>query len=179
MLYSIFDDFARDWESNALNWFIDFKHKYPFLKVTLFTILYRWNIDVLKQLKKLDFLEFAAHGYTHSINSEVLDWDRKKWYNVLNKYEQTGVFVKVFKAPNWEMTDLGYHILHDMGWAVACRKEQVKKIPIGMKYYCFETNMFAVHGHTWLMKAHMDEGKFNGWHKGTQFGFVSDNLEEK
>jgi len=173
------DDFAQDAESNAMNWLVAFKCKYPLFKVTLFTILKRWDRSMLKRLHEFEFLEFAAHGYTHVSNTEVLDWDRKMWFDILADYESMGIFAKVFKAPNWEMSQLGYHVLHELGWAVAVRKEQIKDVPKGMKFYCFETNMFGVHGHTWLMKAHLEEGKFDGWYKGTQFDFVSESLEVK
>lgn len=170
---------SQEAESNALNWLVDFKHQYPNFKVTLFTILKRWDKDMLKKLTTFDFLEFAAHGLTHQDNSEVEEWTKEKWVKVLNEYEAMDMFVKIFKAPNWQMTQLGYYMLKDFGWAVACRKEQIKDLPKDMKYYCFETNMFAVHGHTWLIKVHKEEETFQGWVKQTQFQFVSENLEVK
>jgi hypothetical protein len=173
------DDMAQDWESNALNWLVDFKREYPNFKVTLFTIIRRWQKDMLKKLTALDFIEFAAHGLTHQNNDEVESWNKEKWVKVLTEYDQMDMFVKIFKAPNWQMTQLGYYMLRDFGWAVACRKNQIEDLPKNMKYYCFETNIFGVHGHTWTIKAHVEEEKFQGWNKNTQFDFVSQHLEEK
>jgi hypothetical protein len=174
-----FDDFAPDQESNAMNWFIELKHKYPNFRVTLFTILGRWRFDLLKQVTNFDWIELAAHGYYHAKNGEVLEWNQANWFDRINKYEQTGLFTKIFKAPNWEMSPLGYEILKDWGWAVAVRRQQVKEVPTGMKYYCFEDNFFSIHGHTWTMNAHKQEGMFNRWVKETQFKFVSSELETK
>lgn len=174
-----FDDFAPDQESNALNWLFEFRNKYPDFKVTLFTILGRWNLDLLEYVAKLPWVELAAHGYKHAKNGEVLEWNQAEWFDRLNKYEQTGMFVRVFKAPNWEMSPLGYEILKELGWAVAVRRHQVREVPEGMSYYSFEDNFFSVHGHTWTMGAHKQEGMFSRWVKETAFDFVSSNLETK
>jgi hypothetical protein len=173
------DDGTPTWEENGLNWMIDFKTRFPKFNVTIFTILGRWNKKVLKLLKGFDFIQLGAHGYTHLNNDEVLNWDKKRWYDVINEYEYTDQFVKVFKAPNWQMSALGYYVLKDMGWAVAVRKHQIQDLPAGMKYYCFETNLFAVHGHTWTLPAHSREHMFLNWTEKTNFDFVSNNLEEK
>ena len=173
------DDFAPDWESNALSWFIDLKSRCPQFKVTLFTILGRWKLDVLKMFSSFDWIQLAAHGWTHMKNDEVLEWDKKKWFEVINKYERTGLFVPIFKAPNWEMSPLGYQVLKELGWAVAIRKHQINDVLVGMKYYCFETNYFAVHAHTWTMQAHSKEGMFLNWHDKSRFDFVINNLETK
>jgi predicted deacetylase len=108
-----------------------------------------------------------------------MDWDKKKWFEIINNYEKTEQFVKIFKAPNWEMSRLGYQVLKELGWAVAVRKHQIVDVPQGMKYYCFETNLFGVHGHTWTMPAHNKEHMFLNWTENTNFDFVSNNLEVK
>jgi len=174
------DDFAIDSESNAMNTLIDMKAIYPNFKVTLFTILGRWmDLEILKTIAKFDWIELAAHGYDHFMNGEVLDWDKHRWYEVLNTYEDTGIFKKIFKAPNWEMSKLGYNALKDMGWAVAIRQSQFDDVLEGMDYYSFEGNPLSVHGHTWTLSAHKEEGMFNGWYGKTQFEFVSNSLERK
>ncbi len=174
------DDFAQSQQENALNWFVAFKHKYPKFKVTLFTILGRWNIEILKKIKEsFEWIELAAHGWEHLTNDEAFKWNKQRWYHVLNAYEKTGIFTKTFKAPNWEMSSLGYHCLKDMGWSVAIRNHQLNDVPQGMKYYDFEANPFAVHCHTWTMPAHEKEGIFNNWSESTDFQFVSENLEQK
>jgi len=172
------DDFAVDEESNAMNYLLELKALCPDFKVTLFTILGRWlDLEMLKQIAKFDWIELAAHGFEHFENEEVLHWDKRTWYHILNMYEDTGIFTKIFKAPNWEMSPLGYQVLRDMDWSVAIRQNQLNEVPQGMKYYSFEGNPFAVHGHTWTMKAHKEEGMFRNWCEGTQFEFVSNSLE--
>ena len=174
------DDFAADQESNALDWLVSLKYQFPKFKVTLFTILGRWNLSLLKKIKsEFDWIELAAHGWLHQTNDEVMGWTQAQWYHTLNKYEKTGLFVPVFKAPNWEMTRLGYHVLQEFGWAVAIRKQHLDNLPKGIKYYCFETNIYSVHGHTWTMPAHKKEGMFTGWSESTNFEFVSKNLETR
>jgi len=107
------DDFAPDIESNGLSWFFGLKAKHPNFKVTLFTILGRWDKKMLDIVRHIDWIELAAHGHTHLTNDEVVFWTKRRWYDVINEYEKTGLFTKVFKAPNWEMSTLGYHVLKD------------------------------------------------------------------
>jgi len=173
------DDFCADPESNALNWIFGLKAIYPNFKVTLFTILGRWDVRLLRLVKTFTWIELAAHGWKHQTNDETLKWTKRDWYHALNRYERTGLFTKIWKSPNWETSALGYHVLKEFEWAVAVRSSQIKNLPIGMKYYSFENNPFAVHGHTWTMEAHQKEGMFNNWSRDTNFDFVSNWLEEK
>lgn len=172
------DDFAPDRKSNALDWLFSLKSMNKNFKVTLFTILGRWDINLLKDIAHIDWIELAAHGFMHSSNDESFNWTKKQWFDFLNIYEKTGMFVKGFKAPNWEMSPLGYQVLKDMGWWVAVRKHQIKDVPAGMDYYCFETNIFGLHGHTWTMLAHEKEGLLK-WSLIADFEFTSECLETK
>ena len=173
------DDLASDSESNAMDILFELKDRYPKFKVTLFTILGRWrNKELLKQIGKIKWVELAAHGYTHMTNAEVADWDKKKWYDVINEYENMGCFVQGFKAPNWEMSPLGYEVLKDCGWWVAVRSHQIPDVPVGAQYYCFETNLFGAHGHTWTLKPDLKDGRFM-FSQSTNFSFVSRNIETK
>jgi len=172
------DDAAVDSESNAMSHLIEMKAMYPNFKVSLFTILGRWlDLEILKQISKFDWIELLAHGYEHFTNDEVMEWNKKKWYDILNMYEDTGIFKPIFKAPNWEMSPLGYQVLKDMDWAIAIRQSQLGEVPQGGKYYSFEGNPLSVHGHTWTLQAHKEEGMFRNWCESTQFEFVSNNLE--
>lgn len=174
------DDCASDAESNALNWMVDLKMRFPDFRATLFTIIGRWkDKEMLKKMKEfLPWIDLAAHGFEHMTNDEVLIWDRKRWKEILKMYENMGIFEKIFKAPNWEMSPLGYEVLGEMGWAVAVRQFQINDLPVGIKYYCFETNPFGVHGHTWTLPAHFREGMLN-WGGETHFDTIVNNLEIK
>lgn len=166
--------------NNALDWLVDFKDRYPEFKVTLFTILGRWdNHGLLKAIKGFDFIELAAHGYHHANNSECQIWDEDGWHDKLSLYERTGLFVPIFKAPNWQMSKIGYQVLKDRSWAVAVRENQIKDVPEGAKYYCFESEPNRYHGHTWLMQKHLDEGMFINWNRDSTFDFISSHLETR
>lgn len=171
------DDFAKDYKRNALNWLFDFKSQYPDFKVTLFAILELCEFNFLMSILNLNWIQLVGHGLNHSNNKECLKWNKDKWQTVLNVYQSFG-FEKGFKAPNYEMNLLGYEMLKKNGWWVACRKHQIKDLPEGMKYYCFETTEGGATGHTWLMETHLKEGKFN-WDKDTKFDFCSQHLEVK
>lgn len=172
------DDLKPSREENALDWLVDFKDRYPDFKVTLFTILGRWSdIKMLEAIKGFEFIELAAHGYYHSTNDEVQKWTEEQWVDNLYLYERSGLFTKVFKAPNWQMSKLGYQMLKDKGWAVAIREHQIKDVPEGMKYYCHEGHPNRYHGHTWLMQTHLDQGMFVNWNRDSKFSFLSENLE--
>jgi len=173
------DDMLPSHDENPLNWLIMLKHKYPQLKVTLFTVLGGWNVDILRQMYlAFPWIEFAAHGLNHKSNDEVLSWDKKKWFDVINQYEQPEMFAKIFKAPNWEMSRLGYEVLKDLGWAVAVRESQIEDLPRGMMYYSFEKQK-GTHGHTWLMSSHITSGLMGAWKKDEEFKFVSESLLTK
>src|SRR3990167_615254 len=112
------DDMAADEESNALNYLIELKALCPDFKVTLFTILGRWlDLEMLKQIAKFEWIQLAAHGFEHFENEEVLHWDKRTWYHILNMYEDTGIFKPIFKAPDWQISPLGYQVLRDMDWS--------------------------------------------------------------
>lgn len=173
------DDWANDSESNALDILFELKDRYPRFKVTLFTIIGRWqNKSLLKQIAGLDWIQLAAHGYNHITNDEVIGWDRKKWFDVINEYESLDCFVHGFKAPDWQMTRLGYEVLKDCGWWVAVRGHQINDLPEGSYYYCFETDPFGAHGHTWTLKPDLKDGRFV-FSASTNFSFVKDSLVKK
>jgi hypothetical protein len=171
------DDFAVDQERNAFNWLLDFKFQYPDFKVTLFTILKDCPFNFLVNIKQFNWIQLAAHGFDHKDIGECLKWDKDKWQSVLDTYESMG-FEKGFKAPQWEMNQLGYEMLKNNGWWVAVRQSQIPDLPTGMKYYCFETTEGGMTGHTWLMATHLKEGKFD-WDNNTKFDFCSQHLEVK
>jgi hypothetical protein len=173
------DDFEPERESNALDILFELKSRMPDFKVTLFTILGRWeNRNMLFDIAQFPWIRFAAHGMYHMINDEVLSWEKSDWYNVLNDYESMGIFDKGFKAPNWEMTRLGYQVLKDMGWWVAIRSSQRKDVPDGMQYYSFEETPGAVHGHTWTLKPDLNTERYQ-WYMHTKFDFISNHLTTK
>lgn len=170
------DDFMTDGENNCMDRLLQMKEKYPKLKVTLFTILGRSDSGVIKDLQKYKWIEFAAHGYYHYLNDEVLKWDSYEWENIIDIYNENN-FTKLFKAPNWDMNMYGYLMLKNNGWTVAVRKDQIKGLPEGMRYYCFETTPHSVHGHTWLLEDHEKKGWFKDWNKDSEFEFVSNFIQ--
>lgn len=169
------DDFGYKKESNCLDWLYEFHSIYDF-KVTLFTVYGLCTNKFLDSVSKLSWIEMAVHGLNHKSNDEVLSWNEQEWNNNLQFFEDSKYFIKGFKAPNWQMSDIGYKVLKERGWWVAIRDFQIKDLPKGMMYYAFETNKNSVHGHIWLMDTHYKEGKFN-WDTDDKFEFVSQNTE--
>lgn len=173
------DDTSYDQKRNALNWLFEFKSMRPDFKVTLFAIYHYCPKGFLDEIRKIDWIQLVPHGFKHDQNDEVYFWDRKYWNYVLDCYEERGCFQKGFKAPNWQMTTLGYDILKERGYWVAVRKMHLKELPKGIKYYCFEDDKDRrIHGHTWLMANHKLEGKFN-WEENDTFEFVSQNIDDR
>lgn len=173
------DDTSPAKDTNAINWMIDFKDRYPDFKVTLFTILGTWtNLELLEGICCFDFIELAAHGFFHESNDECQQWDVDDWHHAIDMYEQTDLFVPIFKAPNWQMSTLGYQVLNKRGWAVAVRGTQIDEVPEGMKYYSYE-EQGGIHGHTWLMSSHVQNKWFVDWGRHSEFGFISDHLRTK
>lgn len=179
MIITDFDDQRPNHTESCLDWLIELKHKYPFFKTTLFVIPELWNMKILSQINDgfYSWIQFGLHGYSHETNDECEHWDKEEWNDILSEYEN-GTFVKLFKAPNWQMSRLGYEVLMSRGWAVAVLESQIKDLPKDMKYYSFE-EQGGIHGHTWLMKDHIEKGWFKKVQKNSDFGFIIDNLKTK
>ena len=148
-----FDDFYDDYNRNALNYLFWIKAKYPKFKCTLFAIPGKMSREFINLIKPLDWLQFAIHGWQHETNFEVRDWSNYQCNLYLDKAMEMDIFVKGFKAPGWEMTDIMRSVLEERGfWLAEHHKNHeltAKNFP-HLKMYCV-CHEWCMHGHCWEM----------------------------
>lgn len=111
------------------------KSHFPDFKVTLFTtpfdakyVLNHAPIEKLYDWGKLveankDWMEIAVHGFAHE-RGECMVKSHKEAETLIraseNVFKKIGVpFVKIFKAPHWEMNQTFEEVLNDMGYVKA------------------------------------------------------------
>lgn len=205
MKYAVvdFDDFEDSWMKNGLNMLFYWKSRYPKFKATLFAIPGKTSKEMVNLIKKIDWLQLAAHGYIHDNNHEVQCWTEQVANSNLNYAETLGIDSKVFKAPGWQITypqpynetpdsskpvnqdpQLIYRILQNRGYIVADQHYNKDKRPEGLRVYC-TCNPLIIHGHTW----NMEQGEPNGleqmqkagvnWDWNTEFKLISELTDEE
>jgi len=129
------------------------KEHYPKLKITAFTIpadTRTFNDSRDKEdfskvydqwaaiLKENPWIEIAPHGFFHNAGEMLCDEEKAKQIilageNLFKHYEIP--FVKIFKAPKWQMSPAAYTVLRDMGYMVAIDRNN-PIVPItGLKTY--------------------------------------------
>ena len=161
-----FDDFSE--KNHRMDLLEKLKKEIHNLKITLFTIPKDCSKEFCQKIAKLDWIELALHGDTHS-HLECSGWTKEKTLEILNKYEKWGCFVKVFKAPYWTGSVGLYEALNEKGYILA----QNKAIPEMEKSY--QINYNSVHGHIQNICDNGLEEKFNYYKlfKGHDFKFIS------
>lgn len=169
-----------------MDFVFDLKQIYPKLKVTLFTIPAMTSV-VSEEIAKLEWVELAVHGFTHEPNTECLKWDQARTHEVLDKAESTGLYVKGFKAPGWQIHQPVLEVLKERGYWVAIQDKEKKLCDeLGLWYYAAAGNPLSVHGH--MQNIYHDNPYMrNGieqliyerglpWDQDTEFYFVSEKL---
>ena len=189
---------------------IEYLHKmkehYPDFRCTAFTpafdigvFMKKVSIEKFKQWGELlqetkDWIEIAPHGFAH-LRGECLTDDRQKWETLLNAiehtFEQIGVdFVKVFKAPYWEISKVGEEILKERGYVLAIDRNNPKTltdIPTYVWNWSIDEmpipkyHTIKGHGHVYLTNNGLDSCLPNLLKipKGTKFITVSEYLKEQ
>lgn len=128
-----YDDFSP--RNSNLSLIEEMKEHYPGFKITLFTV--PWEIRFgeptpitdaafvpwVNALKEhADWIELALHGMTHAPREwENVSYDEAtKWIIVAEKmFENRGLkLAKVFKAPQWLLSEEGERALQDRGYKV-------------------------------------------------------------
>jgi len=153
-----FDDFSI--LNNRLGRLDTLKHQIPELKVTLFTVPFPANdrefpgrtptaLEAETWLRWVKstrpWVELALHGWHHSA-LECVEWTRQQTVNALIWAEQSGLFVKGFKAPYWTTSYGLYAGLMERGWWIADHERNDAMRPSGLP--CFKTGFGRrVHGH--------------------------------
>jgi len=149
------DDFFET--NNNLGLLEAIKEQSPGMKVTLFTEPAHCSYEWLKDLKeKYDWMEFAVHGWEHDVKDgpvECLHWTYDDTIKHLKMVEEKfpGIFVKIFKAPGWQINDEVYRALKDLDYGVM--NQYIENPPEG-KFYT--TN------HPWEVNGHIQNTPYNG-----------------
>ena len=198
------DDFMDRWDRNGLNFLFYWKSKYPKFKITLFAIPGRTPngfLDIVKCAGN-DWMEFAVHGWEHESNFECYGWDYEKTKALMQRIENTGKYVKIFKAPGWSITPgyngypasekdalysdptAVYRALTDMDYIIIDRHYNASVRPQNARIACIDCNPDIVHFHTWNVPSTDPNGR-NGfqdveerfgvpWDNETEFYFISE-----
>ncbi|MCB7127989.1 MAG: hypothetical protein J3T61_00420 [Candidatus Brocadiales bacterium] len=132
------DDFVGDPKSPMYTGFVpllqDLKDAIPKLKVTLFTIPYLSNTELLAEWAEKDWVELAVHGFSH-IQGELDGSSEATIRYVLDAMSQLGVFVPGFKAPYWDSPASLYSALMHANYWVADHPMNVENIPPELDAY--------------------------------------------
>lgn len=203
-----FDDQEDRYDRNGMNFLLYWKAKYPKFKVTMFTIPGRCTPTFLEMLKKhSEWMQLGVHGWRHDDNFEATKWDKYTANALLDRVDALGSFVKVFRAPGWQITypqpynespdaskpvnsdpHLIYNILKERGYTVADQHYNMERRPQGLKTYC-SCNPLFVHGHVEDINVGDPNGR-NGmrqleeehgvpWDENTEFRFITELTEEE
>jgi len=163
-----FDDFSE--KNNKLDLLKKLKEKISNLKVTLFTIPADCSKEFCQEINKLDWIELALHGDTHT-HLECSIWTKKKALEVLNKYESWGCFKKIFKPPFWAGSEGLYEALAEKNYILA----QTPTAIIGDNIV-YKLDLKSVHGHIQNVCNNGLEEKFDYYKslRGNSFKFISE-----
>jgi len=161
------------------------KSQFPQLNVTLFTIPGKSTAEVMDLFSGYSWIELAVHGLDHNSNIECKDWTAEDTNKALDIAERTGIFVKGFKAPGWEINPEVCNVLASRGYWLAHHID--KKSQVGS----VEIPVYWSH-HPWMLHGHVDDiltGPMlchNGlnqlcadgppFHDGMRFHFISEFL---
>ena len=186
------------------------KKSLPNLKVTLFTIPMSSNFfnshnakhfkwESYKKWAKIvnsqDWIEVAFHGFAHVHNECDTSYDKSVTILEATEklFERVGLkYIKLIKAPYWQMSYDFMVACRDRGYTVAIDKDHMRPIPEGLKTYIFnwsfeeqlpaETPVIKGHGHfTGYNKNNISDTLHNilvELPKDTKFKFVSEYLAE-
>lgn len=131
------------------------KRSLPNLKVTLLTIPmdskffssenakhFKWDSYKrwAQMVNELDWIEIGFHGFAH-IHHEC-DTSYDKSITILksteNLFKRVGLeYIKLVKAPYWQMSYDFMMACRDMGYIVSIDKDHIRPIPTGLKTYVF------------------------------------------
>lgn len=136
----------------------------PAFKATLFTIPAEVTVELLNwRQANANWIEFAVHGFTHSSNWECNEWTYDQMDNAMKVVQAYNSFVKVFRAPGWQISSDCFKWLLDHNWVVADQSYNDDRRPLGLRAYINNNGEFRVsgrkepveayHGHTWNVGA--------------------------
>lgn len=101
------------------------KKEFPLFKVNLFAIPWDNQSEKWKQyIKSLNWVQLCIHGFYHQNNEEVSK-------AILENDLLSRGFVKVYRAPFWQLSDNMYQILTDLKYKIMLHPNDLRE---GIKY---------------------------------------------
>jgi len=175
------DDFS-DRHYRCVEEMFALKKRYPKFKVTLFAIPFKTSEDHLSEMKKLDWVELAVHGFKHNSNDEMLLLSRDEIIKFFSRVD-FATFVKGFKAPGWRINKTGVEICNELGlWIALHRKHLLSLAPLCSNgFYVYGRRYDAWHSHAgdaednWVKKDL--PMLLKRWPVDQEFIFVSEAIE--
>ncbi len=167
-------------ELSALPKLLELKDKFPKLKVTLFVIPSKISIGHVIKLKQYDWIELAVHGWFHDTEhgraTECNHWTYEEANKYLQMAEDMGCFVKVFRAPGWNINWETYKALAERGYRIADHLAHDLYLEQGGERYT-TGHLMESHGHTWECNGNgiqeLTDRKCN-FNENTEFYFISE-----
>jgi hypothetical protein len=187
------DDFCMYPGKNCLEQLLYLKDRFPNFKATLFAIpRYKnyYQVDFFKMVTDEwgNWLELALHGNTHETNFECQKWSKDDAIAYLNRYRNSRLFVRGFKAPGWQISRGTYQALLECNYWVMDHEVSIYTEPVPNKerrprnLKVFELDdPRVIHTHTWdtqdngikemIAKWEVEGYPFN---EDTKFKFISE-----
>lgn len=127
---------------------LELKKLNPAFKCTLFAIPGEMTHELLEWCKaNKDWIELAVHGFYHSSNREceemtIEDFEHfmEFFFDMIEDY-----FVKVFRAPGWQISNGAFEWLADNDWIIADQGYNDERRPAYSDSYVNHDNQFSVH----------------------------------
>lgn len=146
-----FDDLCDG--NNPYDALVRLHERDPGFKVTLFAIPTRCSTDLLAKYRFIsDWCQLAVHGWRHA-RHECLGWTSEQTADKLQRALAIYPgFVRLFKAPNWELCDENYAGLATAGFAVADHIRNIEILPQKQAHYIYNLRLrddhyTRMHGH--------------------------------
>lgn len=179
MILLDFDDLHDKCDLSGL---FELRARYPKFKVTLFTIPGQCNTKFLRKVSKLDWVQMAIHGITHS-RLEFKNMSYAACASILTEFKK-GFYVRGFKAPYWQYSKASLDWLRDNDFWMALQlktEEHTPELPQGIRFYNLTESPHACwHGHMeWNGSGNALAPNLlqllEKWDRDAEFGFV-DNI---
>lgn len=139
----------------------------PNLKVTLFAVPAEMTQELLDWCEaNKSWIELGVHGFYHSSNYECEKLTAEEFNELIEKFKPMldKYFVKLFKAPGWQISEGAYTWLLENNWMIADQGYNDGRRPKEIPAYVNYDGKFAVvsqtvgnepwhveawHGHVW------------------------------
>lgn len=135
------------------------KEQFPKFKITMFAIPKKCSPGLLDKYSSLGWVELGVHGYSHEPNTEFAELSYEdvdmRVMAAQSKLLYDGEFLRLFKAPGWQISTEGLQWLKDNDWTVMDQAYNDDRRPEGLKVVRYDDNpenkaqYNIIHTHTW------------------------------